>query len=189
MTGWICQHCRSIVWRRTGAPGSCPKCGLSKFEPVADRPASPSRRGAPIPHEPGPSGPTMPAPPADLQLRRFSVLPEAAPAPRRERRRAKRVRPKEPVHVRLSWGPPLPILDISAVGLLVELTRLVKPGTRCEVELARSGHTVRLRGEVVRSSVASGTGSDTGLQYRTAVQFLATPPTLFTLVPELSEEA
>ena len=128
-------------------------------------------------------------PPADLQLRRFSVLPEAAPAPRRERRRAKRVRPKEPVHVRLSWGPPLPILDISAVGLLVELTRLVKPGTRCEVELERSGQTVRLRGEVVRSSVASGTGSDTGLQYRTAVQFLATPPALFTLVPELSEEA
>jgi hypothetical protein len=124
----------------------------------------------------------------DVELRRFEVISEKAPSPRRERRRAKRVRPKERLGVRLCQIAPLEAVDISALGLLIEHKSPFKPGCVCEVELSRSGQNVRLRGEVVRTFVANGGGSQAGLRYRSAVQFLETPPAIFELLPELCEE-
>jgi hypothetical protein len=49
---------------------------------------------------------------------------------------------------------------------------------------------IRLRAEVVRSVVSGGgKGSHTGIRYRTAVHFLDAPQVIFTLFPELSEDA
>jgi hypothetical protein len=124
----------------------------------------------------------------DVELRRFTVVSDAAPAPRRERRRGKRVRPKERLEVRLCQIAPLEAVDISAFGLLIEHKSPFRPGCVCEVELWRTGRKVHLRGEVVRTFVANGGGSQTGLRYRSAVQFLETPPAIFELLPELSEE-
>jgi hypothetical protein len=124
----------------------------------------------------------------DIQLRRFKVIPGAPTKPGRERRRAKRIRPKEDLKVRLCQIAPLETVDISAIGLLIEHGTAFKPGSVCEVELDRSGQTVRLRGKVVRTFVANGSGSHPGLRYRTALQFLETPKDIFDLLPELSEE-
>jgi hypothetical protein len=114
----------------------------------------------------------------------------AAPEARSVPRRAKRIRPKDPLEVRLSRTTPLEAVNISATGLLVEHVRPFTPGSICEVELWRSSLGVRLRGEVVRSVVSGGgKGSHTGIRYRTAVHFLETPDIIFTLLPELHEEA
>ncbi|MEK7204022.1 MAG: hypothetical protein AAB254_00815, partial [candidate division NC10 bacterium] len=74
------------------------------------------------------------------------------------------------------------------IGLLIEHGTPFKPGSVCEVELGRSGQTIRLRGEVVRTFATNSSGSHPGIRYRTAVQFLETPPGIFDLLPELSEE-
>lgn len=95
---------------------------------------------------------------------------------------------KEPLGVRLGHIAPLEALEVSAIGVLVEYATAFKPGSLCDVELWRSDQTIRLRGEVVRSIVAGGGGSDTRIRYRAAVQFLETPQTIFALLPELSEE-
>jgi hypothetical protein len=79
-------------------------------------------------------------------------------------------------------------VDVSSLGLLVEHTVPFTPREHCEVELRRSGQTVRLRGEVVRSFVIRREGSAGPLRYRTALQFLETPPEIFSLLPELVED-
>jgi hypothetical protein len=57
------------------------------------------------------------------------------------------------------------------------------------VELRRSGQTVRLRGEVVRSFVIRSEGSSGTLRYRTALRFPETPREIFGLLPELVEDS
>jgi hypothetical protein len=92
--------------------------------------------------------------------------------------------------VRFPRTEPLQAINISATGLLIEHVRPFTPGSICEVELWRFSLGVRLRAEVVRSVVSSGgKGSHKGIRYRTAVHFLETPQSIFTLLPELSEEA
>jgi hypothetical protein len=114
----------------------------------------------------------------------------ALPEPHPRSRPAKRVRPNEPLEVRLPRTEPLQALNISATGLLVEHVKPFTPGSICEVEVWRSSLGIRLRAEVVRSVVSGGgKGSFTGLRYRTAVHFLETPQIIYTLLPELSEEA
>jgi hypothetical protein len=67
--------------------------------------------------------------------------------------------------------------------------RPFSPGSICEVEIWRSELGLRLRAEVVRSVLTGGArGSSGGVRYQTAVRFLQTPPAIYTLVPELSEE-
>lgn len=100
----------------------------------------------------------------------------------------KRVHPKEPVDVRLSWLGPLKALNISATGLLVEHTTPFKPGAVCDVQLCRTGRTIQLRGQVVRSAGANGDGaSHPAIRYRTGVRFLEIPQSIFAFLPELSE--
>jgi hypothetical protein len=110
--------------------------------------------------------------------------------PPRQCRPAKRIRPKDPLEVRFARTAPLHALDISATGLLVEHIRPFTPGSICELEVWRSSLGIRIRAEVVRSVVSGGgKGSHTGIRYRTAVHFLETPRNIFTLLPELSEDA
>ncbi len=112
-----------------------------------------------------------------------------AALPRRsgERRRAKRVRPNEPLKVRVFCYAHMTVLNISANGLLFEHTAPFPPGLPCQLELERSGQRIRVRGEVVRSYVAAINDGHCAIQYRTAVQFQETFPPLFALLPELSE--
>ena len=193
MSDWVCQFCGNFVRQRAHRPSYCPKCSVGTFRQVADS-SLPSSENVP-------AGPSMPAllsaPPStplpDLEPRNGSkpqhltTAPEA-PEPHQRRQPAKRVRPKKPLEVRLARTPSLEALDISATGLLVEYARPFPPGSICEVELWRSSLGIRLQAEVVRSVVSGGgKGSQTGMRYRTAVHFLETPQTIFTLLPELSE--
>jgi hypothetical protein len=126
--------------------------------------------------------------PANPEPRPPATAPEA-PEARKGSRPAKRIQPKEPLEVRIARTASLQALNISATGLLVEYARPFPPGSICEVEVWRSSLGIRLRAKVVRSCVSGGgKGSQTGLCYRTAVHFLETPPAIFTLLPELSEE-
>jgi len=176
MSDWTCQFCTNIIRGRSRAPAYCSRCGHASFQ--VDR-ISPHSRVA---------GTVRPVAFPDVELRRFTVLPDAPASPRRERRRGKRVRPKERLEVRLCQIAPLEAVDISAFGLLIEHKSPFTPGCVCEVELWRSGRKVRLRGEVVRTFVADGGDRHTGLRYRSAVQFLETPPAIYELLPELSED-
>jgi hypothetical protein len=127
------------------------------------------------------------AAPSNNPMRRITP-PSAGTGPHRERRGAKRVLPKEPVEVRLSWLGPLQALNISASGILVEHNTPFKPGAVCDVQLCRTGRTIQLRGQVVRSSGANGDGaSRPAIRYRTGVRFLEIPKNIFAFLPELSE--
>lgn len=163
-------------------PAYCPRCGSSKLERMSGPAASPAGSTA----EALQQSRTFPAP-SNNPLRRITT-PLAGSGPHRERRGAKRVRPKEPVDVRLSWRGPLQALDISATGLLVEHSAPFTPGAVCDVQLCRTGRTIRLRGQVVRSAWAAGEGgSVAGIRYRTGVQFLEIPQGILGFLPELSE--
>lgn len=189
MNDWNCQTCGNTIRDRSRVPSYCPRCGLADFILAGDEPASPND---------GVSAVSTKLP--SLRLRPSRLLVEfaeqpltalpAALAPPPKCRPAKRIRPKDPLEVRLPRTAPLQALDISATGLLVEHIRPFTPGSICEVELWRSSHGIRLRAQVVRSFVSGGgKGSHTGIRYRTAVHFLETPQSIFTLLPELSEEA
>ncbi len=91
------------------------------------------------------------------------------------------------MEARLFRTAPLEVLNISANGLLVEHAAPFKPGLACEVELCRSGQTIRLHGEVVRSAVAIGGEKGAGVRYCTAVHFLEPPEAILSFLPELSE--
>jgi hypothetical protein len=173
------------------APSFCPRCGLGDFSPVTEG----ERAAAPVRTTPSVSAnfpsattsPSVPVAPVQRQsLAPLAAVPESGP----RTRPAKRIRPNEPLEVRLPRTEPLQALNISATGLLVEHVKPFTPGSICEVEVWRSSLGIRLRAEVVRSVVSGGgKGSLSGMRYRTAVHFLETPQIIYTLLPELSEEA
>lgn len=179
MSDWICKFCGNTVRTRTQRPAYCPRCGLNKFEQTSERPAASTRD---IPELPQAS--RDPAPFPDFQFRRLRAS-TTVPGPHRERRRAQRVQPKEPLEVRLFQQAPLQALDISANGLLVEHSLPFPPGAVCDVELCRAGRTIRLRGQVVRSSLTGGGKGPVAIRYRTAMEFLQAPETIFAVLPEL----
>ena len=191
MSDWDCQICGKTIRDRMRAPSFCPRCGLGDFTPVAEgeREAA-TARTAPSVSANFPSPATSPSVPL-VAVQAQPLTPMAAlPEPHPRSRPAKRVRPNEPLEVRLPRTEPLQALNISATGLLVEHVKPFTPGSICEVEVWRSSLGIRLRAEVVRSVVSGGgKGSHTGLRYRTAVHFLETPQIIYTLLPELSEEA
>jgi hypothetical protein len=142
-------------------------------------------QASPPPSTPGSPGTQKNAAPLlDSRLGQPTVI-AAPPRRSRERRRAKRVRPNEPLQVRVFCYANVTVLNISAIGLLFEHTAPFPPGLGCQLELERSGQRIRLRGEVVRSFVAAIRGSDGTIQYRTAVRLQETYPPLLALLPEL----
>ena len=177
MPDWICRLCNNIVRERNYPPVYCPRCGVGGFAVASEPSCSESSGSRTTVLWPG------------LQLQRITVTPQVAPGPRRERRHARRIQPKARLDVRLCQIAILEAVDVSSVGLLVEHTTSFKPGMCCVVELRRSGQTVRLRGEVIRSFVVrSGRGSGS-LRYRTALRFLETPQTICSLLPELVDRS
>ena len=188
LSDWNCQVCGNFVRERAHPPSYCSKCCIGTFARAENSSPQPLGR-APV----GPSMPPLqttlpPAPHPDSELQPAMITPEA-PGPHERCRPAKRIRPKGPLEVRLARTASLEALDISATGLLVEYTRPFPPGSTCEVELWRYSQGIRLRAEVVRSFVSGGgKGSQTGIRYRTAVHFLETPPSIFVLIPELSDQ-
>lgn len=163
-------------------PAYCPRCGSSRFEQRNRTAASPAASTAAALEQS-----SMYAAPSNNPMRRITT-PSAGSGPHRERRGAKRVHPTEPVEVRLSWLGPLQALNISASGLLIEHSTPFKPGAVCDVQLCRTGRTIQLRGQVVRSAGANGDGaSHPAIRYRTGVRFLEIPQSIFAFLPELSE--
>ncbi len=163
-------------------PAYCPRCGSSRLERMTRPAASPTGSTAEALQQS-----SAYAAPSNNPLRRITN-PLAGSRRHGERRGAERVRLKEAVEVRLSWHGPLRALDISATGLLVEHSAPFTPGSVCDVQLCRTGRTIRLRGQVVRSSWAAGEdGSVKGIRYRTGVQFLEIPQGMFGFLPELSK--
>lgn len=189
MNDWTCQTCGNTIRDRSRAPSYCPKCGVGDFILVTDGPESAADNSPTVAPILASLGFSAARRLVEIEDRPPTVLP-APPEPRRKCRPAKRIRPRDPLEVRLPRTAPLHALDISATGLLVEHVRPFTPGSICEVELWRSGMGVRLRAEVVRSVVSGGgKGSHTGIRYRTAVHFLDAPQGIFALLPELSEDA
>ncbi|MFI5340874.1 MAG: PilZ domain-containing protein [Candidatus Methylomirabilales bacterium] len=179
MSDWICRFCGNTVRRRTQRPAYCPRCSMNKFEQTSERPAAFTRSTTELPQ-----ASRDPAPSAGLQFRRLRTG-TTDPGPHRERRRAQRVQPKEPLEVRLFRQAPLQALNISANGLLVEHSVSFPPGAVCDVELCQAGRTIRLRGQVVRSALTSVGKGPATIRYRTGVQFLQTPESMFAVLPEL----
>ena len=179
MSDWICRFCGNTVRRRTQRPAYCPRCSMNKFEQRSERPAASTRSTAELPQ-----ASCSPAPPAGLQIR-WLRTGTTDPRPHRERRRAQRVQPKESLDVRLFRQALLQVLNISTNGLLVEHSMPFPPGAVCDVELGRSGRMIRLRGQVARSALTSVGKGPAAIRYRTGVQFLQTPETMFAVIPEL----
>lgn len=190
MPDWMCTLCGNTVLDRPRAPSYCGRCNVGEMIQLGS--ASDVSPTLPSPPPPLPIAAASPAPLSD-PIQGAQVAPAgAAVSTGRTRgpKPAKRVQPREPLEVRFARSAPLDPVNISATGLLIEYVRPFTPGSVCDVELWRSESGLRLRAEVVRSVVSGGgKGSNGGMRYRTAVHFLKTPRGIFTLVPELSEEA
>lgn len=183
---WTCRVCGNFVRGRAHPPAYCSKCSVGTFLQTDGASPSPSRGTLAGPSMPTLPGSALSARLADSDPRQLTNGPKA-PGRGQRCQPAKRLRPKEPLEVRLARTMPLEAVDISVTGLLVEHARPFPPGSICEVELWRSSLGIRLRAEVVRSVVSGGgLGSQTGIRYRTAVHFLETPQSILILLPELA---
>jgi hypothetical protein len=92
---------------------------------------------------------------------------------RRERRAARRWTPQElpwPVACRIMPGHDVLILDLSAVGVLVEVEAPLPPGRHVVLHLVRPSRRVTLEGRVVRSFVSAVGGLD-GPSFRAGIAF------------------
>ena len=92
---------------------------------------------------------------------------------RRERRAARRWLPRDlpwPVGCRVAPGHEVAIVNLSAVGVLIEVATPLAPGRGVTVHLARSSRRVALAGSVARSYVAAAT-REAGLRYHAAIAF------------------
>ena len=190
MPDWMCTLCGNTVRDRARAPSYCGRCSVGDMIQLGSVSEIPAISPSPTPSPP--MAATSPAPYSDSVQGAHATLaaPVAPTARTRSPKPAKRVQPREPLEVRFARSAPLDPVNISATGLLVEYVRPFTPGSVCDVELWRSELGLRLRAEVVRSVVSGGgRGSIGGMRYRTAVHFLKTPKGIYTLVPELSEEA
>jgi len=188
MSDWLCLFCRRVIRGVSDKPKFCPQCGLTLFRRLDTDSSSPSGSGAPSGHRPSSHATSVPEPSPSFQATQPKPI-SPAPAPRKERRGSKRVKPCQPLQIQFSSNQPLQVLDISASGLIVEHEIGFKFGATYEAELKRSDKLLRLHLKVVRSLVVGKSGtSDSAIRYRTAFQFVdAVPPAFFTLIPELSE--
>jgi hypothetical protein len=90
-----------------------------------------------------------------------------------ERRAATRWTPRElpwPVACRVTPGHEVLIVNLSAVGILIETMASLPPGLALALHLIRPSRRVTLTGRVVRSYVASVTGPD-GPCFRSGIAF------------------
>lgn len=187
MAHWGCRACGFVVRNRAAEPAYCPRCGLTIFRilPAGDGAGASSRSATPPDRTP--AGPVSPR---GLTLELLGPSPHE-PSPRKERRRARRVQPRTAVEVNVIPHGAILVRDISAIGMLVEYEQPFKYGDTYEAELRREDQQVRLRLQVIRSTVVRTNESRTSaICYHTGFQFLEpVPPDLFTVVSELAENA
>jgi hypothetical protein len=92
---------------------------------------------------------------------------------RRDRRAARRWHPRDlpwPIACRVAPGHEVAIVNLSAVGVLIEAATPLAPGRAVTVHLVRSSRRVAIAGSVVRCYVASLGRSD-GARYRAGIAF------------------
>lgn len=95
------------------------------------------------------------------------------PIVRRERRAARRWTPQDlpwPVACRVTPGHEVLLVNLSAVGLLIETDAPLAPGREVTVHLIRPSRRVTLAGQVVRCYV-SGLDRATGPSFRAGIAF------------------
>ncbi len=191
MSDYVCRFCGHVVRGRARPPAYCPKCNLTFFVQLhasteVGVPPPPSPSPAAPPSQPETAESVSQEPMDDSQLRRLLSSPTVK-ASRKERRAARRVQPSPPLELLLPRHVPIPVLDISTMGVLIEHESAFRFGETFDAEFRRAGRKVSLRAEVVRSAVSlvkSSSGS--AIRYRTAFKFLDPPlPVLLALLPEL----
>jgi hypothetical protein len=90
-----------------------------------------------------------------------------------DRRAARRWVPRDlpwPIGCRVAPGHDVVIVNLSAVGVLIEVAAPLPPGRAVTVHLARSSRRVALAGAVARCYVAS-VARGTGARYHAAIAF------------------
>ena len=98
-------------------------------------------------------------PRADLRVRSRDGALGAAMSPGSERRAARRWLPRDlpwPIACRVAPGHDVAIVNLSAVGVLIEVAAALPPGRAVTVHLVRSSRRVALAGAVARCYVAPG---------------------------------
>jgi hypothetical protein len=90
----------------------------------------------------------------------------------RERRRERRAGGAG-MRARVRPGYQLTVLDMSASGTLVELTRPLRPGSQVDVQLETGLRRGTVSARVVRCAVAA-IDSESGITYRAALSFMET---------------
>ena len=73
------------------------------------------------------------------------------------------------VSARVRPGQPAAVIDISAGGAFIELSRRLLPGSIVDLQLYTSQHRATLRGRVLRCAVACL--ASTSISYRAAIAF------------------
>ena len=110
---------------------------------------------------------------ADLRVRSRDGALGAAMSPGAERRAARRWMPRDlpwPIACRVAPGHDVAIVNLSAVGVLIEVAAPLPPGRAVTVHLVRSSRRVALAGAVARCYVVQVT-RDAGARYHAAVAF------------------
>lgn len=90
-----------------------------------------------------------------------------------ERRAARRWQPRDlpwPIGCRVAPGHEVKIVNLSAVGVLIEVAAPLPPGRAVTVHLVRSSRRVALAGAVARCYVAA-VARDAGARYHAAIAF------------------
>jgi len=70
------------------------------------------------------------------------------------------------------------LVDLSALGALLEHTEPIRPGTACEVMIEGSSEGLRLKCQVARSTLIQleGAGHDRPVCYHTGIEFVSLTP-------------
>ncbi len=112
-----------------------------------------------------------------------------------DRRRALRISPKKPIKAKVKTSLTARVVDISSLGVQVELAYSLPLRTRCDVRLQNGGADLSLTGTVRRCTVLGWTEHDGKkvLMYRAGLEFEGTTRELVRALeakfPELFEEA
>ncbi len=110
---------------------------------------------------------------ADLRVRSRDRALGAAMTRSAERRAARRWVPRDlpwPIGCRVAPGHEVAIVNLSAVGVLIEVAAPLPPGRAVTVHLVRSSRRVALAGAVARCYVVQ-VARDTGTRYHAAIAF------------------
>jgi hypothetical protein len=101
-----------------------------------------------------------------------------------ERRHSRRVAPANEVCVCIGGNRPARLIDITPDGAHLELATALNPNQQCQISLALSDGTVRVKARIVHCKLTGYTsfGSGGQLVYRAGVEFLEMDDNLATKI-------